>query len=153
MARPRKAGLDYFPFDVDFWDDYKIIWYVAKEVGSQYLWHVNGILVEKDKTPEHIWEEIKDDVDDDMDISDDEGAENVEIDIHKQEHKDWNEIKTSIHVRADVENHAVRQQCNPPRPLLLYHPRRQTVHIQRDAQHYSPCFIKDAYKPVNVIDV
>ena len=37
-------------------------------------------------------------------ISEDEGAENVEIDIHKQEHKDWNEIKTSIHVRADVEN-------------------------------------------------
>lgn len=25
MARPRKAGLDYFPFDVDFWDDYKIM--------------------------------------------------------------------------------------------------------------------------------
>ncbi len=89
---------------IDNWADYKIIWYVAKEVGSQYLWHVNGILVEKDKTPEHIWEEIKDDVDDDMDISEDEGAENVEIDIHKQEHKDWNEIKTSIHVRADVEN-------------------------------------------------
>ena len=89
---------------LNHWDDYKIIWYVAKEVGSQYLWHVNGILVEKDKTPEHIWEEIKDDVDDDMDISDDEGAENVEIDIHKQEHKDWNEIKTSVHIRADVEN-------------------------------------------------
>ena len=25
MARPRKTGLDYFPKDVDFWDDYKII--------------------------------------------------------------------------------------------------------------------------------
>ena len=47
---------------------------------------------------------LKDDVDDDMDISEDEGAENVEIDIHKQEHKDWNEIKTSVHIRADVEN-------------------------------------------------
>lgn len=23
----------------------------------------------------------------------------VEFDIHQQEHKDWNEIKTSIHVR------------------------------------------------------
>ena len=28
----------------------------------------------------------------------------VEIDIHQQIHQDWNEIKTSIHVRADVES-------------------------------------------------
>lgn len=25
MARPRKTGLDYFPKDVDFWDDYKVM--------------------------------------------------------------------------------------------------------------------------------
>ncbi|MBQ2347775.1 MAG: DUF4373 domain-containing protein, partial [Clostridia bacterium] len=25
MARPRKKGLDYFPKDVDTWDNYKII--------------------------------------------------------------------------------------------------------------------------------
>ena len=25
MARPKKVGLDYYPMDVDFWDDYKII--------------------------------------------------------------------------------------------------------------------------------
>jgi hypothetical protein len=86
------------------WDNYKIVWYVAKEVGGNYLWHVNGIFVEKDKTPEDIWEKIKDDVDGDMDISDENVANNVEIDIHKQEHEDWNEIKTSVHIRADVEN-------------------------------------------------
>ena len=86
------------------WSDYKIIWYVAKEVGGNYMWHVNGILVEKDKTPEDIWEKIEDEIKDDMDISDENVTENVEIDIHKQEHKDWNEIKTSVHIRADVEN-------------------------------------------------
>jgi hypothetical protein len=30
--------------------------------------------------------------------------DNVEIDIHQQEHKDWNEIKTSVHIRSDVES-------------------------------------------------
>lgn len=89
---------------LNHWDDYKIVWYVAKEVGGNYLWHVNGIFVEKDKTPEDIWEKIKEDVDKDLDISKENVTENVEIDIHKQEHSDWNEIKTSVHIRADVEN-------------------------------------------------
>ena len=25
MPRPKKTGLDYFPFDVDYWDDFKIM--------------------------------------------------------------------------------------------------------------------------------
>ena len=25
MSRPKKTGLDYFPFDVDYWDDFKIM--------------------------------------------------------------------------------------------------------------------------------
>jgi len=70
-----------------------VLWYVVKEVGSQYYWHVDGTFVDyevpaysvdKPSVPNH-----------------------VEIDIHHQEHKDWNEIKTSIHIRADIENISV----------------------------------------------
>ena len=32
MARPRKTGLDYFPFDVDFFEDEKIV-AIAGEFG------------------------------------------------------------------------------------------------------------------------
>ena len=85
------------------WDDYEIIWYVAKEVGSQYLWHVNGYFKKKSYTPEEIWDIIEDETDD-MVIKDNDAADNVEIDIHKQEHKDWNEIKTSVHIRTDAES-------------------------------------------------
>jgi hypothetical protein len=70
-------------------DDYldsHVLWYVVKEVGVKYGWHVNGTIVdyvvgEPDNIPE-----------------------NVEVDIHQQEHFDWNEIKTSIHIRTDVES-------------------------------------------------
>ncbi len=67
-----------------------VLWYVVKEVGSQYYWHVDGTFVDYEvpaysknnpSVPNH-----------------------VEIDIHQQEHKDWNEIKTSIHIRADIES-------------------------------------------------
>ena len=68
-------------------DKLKVIWYVAKEVGGQHLWHVNGILVDKDK--KHDPTKVGDD---------------VEVDVHLQEHKDWNEIKTSVHIRTDAEN-------------------------------------------------
>jgi hypothetical protein len=88
---------------VDNWDDYDLIWYVAKEVGSQYLWHVNGYFKKKNYTPEEIWTIIEDETDD-MEIKDNDVEDNVEIDIHKQEHKDWNEIKTSIHIRTDAES-------------------------------------------------
>ena len=62
-----------------------VAWYVVKEVGGQGLWHVNGIIVDTvvgkpDKTPD-----------------------NVEVDIHQQQHADWSEIKTSVHVRTDAD--------------------------------------------------
>jgi len=85
------------------WDDYDLIWYVAKEVGSQYLWHVNGYFKKKNYTPEDIWEIIEDETED-MEIKDNKVADNVEVDVHKQEHKDWNEIKTSVHIRTDAES-------------------------------------------------
>jgi len=67
-----------------------VLWYVVKEVGMRYGWHVNGIISDK--------EIIKPEID----IT--KIPNNVEIDIHQQKHQDWSEIKTSIHIRTDVES-------------------------------------------------
>lgn len=67
--------------------DSHVLWYVVKEVGMQYGWHVNGII------SDHVVPAPEKNVPD-----------NVEIDIHQQMHKDWNEIKTSLHIRTDVES-------------------------------------------------
>ena len=88
---------------VDNWDDYQIVWYVAKEVGGQNFWHVNGYFKQRNHTPEDIWDLIEDETEG-MEITDNDVADNVEVDIHKQEHKDWNEIKTSVHIRTDAES-------------------------------------------------
>ena len=69
-----------------------VLWYVVKEVGMRYGWHVNGVISDKvvpkiDRSA--MAASVKDE---------------VEIDIHQQKHQDWSEIKTSVHVRADVES-------------------------------------------------
>ena len=69
-----------------------VLWYVVKEVGMRYGWHVNGVIVNY-KVPPMDRSKIGDGV-----------PNNVEIDIHQQKHQDWSEIKTSVHVRADVES-------------------------------------------------
>ncbi|MBR6170757.1 MAG: hypothetical protein IKQ51_08680 [Bacteroidaceae bacterium] len=66
-----------------------VIWYVVKEVGTRYGWHVNGVIAD-DPAPVPPFIDV---------VTDD-----VVVDIHQQEHTDWNAIKTSIHVRADIEN-------------------------------------------------
>ena len=71
--------------------DKHVLWYVVKEVGMKNGWHVNGVIVDY---------EVKNK----SEISYDDLLNEVEIDIHQQIHQDWNEIKTSIHVRADVES-------------------------------------------------
>lgn len=68
--------------------DSHVLWYVVKEVGGRYRWHVNGVIRDVE-TPEYVIDPIPD---------------NVEVDVHQQVHKDWNEIKTSIHVRTDVSS-------------------------------------------------
>ena len=65
-----------------------ILWYVVKEVGMKNGWHVNGAVVD-DPVP----------VPDPHMV-----ADNVEVDIHQQVHKDWAEIKTSVHVRTDAQS-------------------------------------------------
>ena len=70
--------------------DKHVLWYVVKEVGRKNGWHVNGVIVDYE-VPNKSTIAYND-------------PNNVEIDIHQQIHQDWNEIKTSIHVRADVES-------------------------------------------------
>lgn len=72
-------------------DDYlqsHILWYVVKEVGQQYRWHVNGSIV-PDPVPTPTPHMV---------------APNVVVDIHQQKHADWAEIKTSVHIRTDAES-------------------------------------------------
>lgn len=93
----------------------KVIWYIAKEVGLRYGWHVNGVLT--CDTVENVLEipGIKQKIEKDIiqygfeesDANPESVANNVEIDIHLQKHQDWNEIKTSIHVRQDAGNISV----------------------------------------------
>ena len=63
-----------------------VLWYVVKEVGMKNGWHVNGTIV-PDPVPEPAPHMV---------------APNVEVDIHQQQHVDWAEIKTSVHVRTDA---------------------------------------------------
>lgn len=86
----------------------KVIWYIAKEVATIHAWHVNGMLTKsttnsvldvtgkaanqiKSDVTKYKFEVTKKPVD---------LADAVEVDIHLQEHKDWNEIKTSTHIRS-----------------------------------------------------
>ena len=70
--------------------DKHVLWYVVKEVGMKNGWHVNGVIVDYE-VPDYT-------------VNPDNVPNNVEIDIHQQTHKDWNEIKTSVHIRTDVES-------------------------------------------------
>lgn len=70
--------------------DKHALWYVVKEVGRRNGWHVDGVITDSEVEPYAI---------DATKV-----PNNVEIDIHQQKHQDWSEIKTSVHVRADVES-------------------------------------------------
>ena len=96
--------------NVDVDEDLKVIWYVVKEVGRQYGWHVNGVLTTKDTESVYDIPKIKEEIEKDVKQYNFEEShfdpngvpDNVEVDIHLQEHKDWNEIKTSTHIRTDA---------------------------------------------------
>lgn len=81
----------------------KVIWYIVKYESG--VWHVDGVLTYK--TTSDITE--VDGIDEDKTLEnkkDNNGkfdsTKNVEVDIHQQVHKDWGEIKTSIHLRDTV---------------------------------------------------
>lgn len=103
--------LDYtrMPADVNK-DNLHIIWYVVKLLsGGDKLWHVDGILTDKNDIREVIartpsakfWE-----VDELEPMTFDPNNatlrydEEVNVDVHQQEHKDWGEIKTTIHIKT-----------------------------------------------------
>ncbi len=86
----------------------KVIWYVAKS-GESNGWHVDGVLTDVNTKDVTEIPDIKIDEDKKLDNSKkDEPVEsldkgNVEVNIHEQLHKDWDEIKTSIHIRDLVD--------------------------------------------------
>lgn len=87
-------------------DELHFIWYACKQQGSDHIWHVDGILTTKEKTDisetDYGPDQIKNY--EDAGMVNDHGSvvTGVEVDIHQQAHKDWNEIKTSIHLRDNV---------------------------------------------------
>ncbi len=66
--------------------DKHVLWYVVKEVGAKNYWHVDGVITDHEVADARA-EAFK-------------VADEVEVDIHQQIHQDWNEIKTSVHVRS-----------------------------------------------------
>ena len=81
--------------------DKHVLWYVVKEVGMRNGWHVNGVIVDDGHMVKNKSE-----------ITYDDQLNEVEIDIHQQTHQDWNEIKTSVHIRADVESVTINIPLN-----------------------------------------
>ena len=97
-----------YKFDNLDYSKLKVIWYVAKS-GESNGWHVDGVLTDVDTKDVTEIPDIKIDEDKNLDNSKkDEPVEsldkgNVEVNIHEQLHKDWDEIKTSIHIRDLVD--------------------------------------------------
>lgn len=88
-----------------------VLWYIVKKQNVDNKWHIDGVLTTKDVTDVKDVPGVSDDIkkeNKDLDDKRDEktveatGDGNVEVDIHQQAHKDWSEIKTSIHVRDEV---------------------------------------------------
>lgn len=89
-------------------DELHFLWYACKKQDSDHVWHIDGILTSKDRTDiseTAYGKEITDNYNG-KGMTPDYGEVtrkgHVEIDIHQQKHKDWNEIKTSIHMRDTV---------------------------------------------------
>lgn len=97
-----------YKFDNLDYSKLKVIWYVAKS-GESNGWHVDGVLTDVNTKDVTEIPDIKIDEDKNLDNSKkDEPVEsldkgNVEVNIHEQLHKDWDEIKTSIHIRDLVD--------------------------------------------------
>lgn len=77
-------------------DSLKVIWYTIKYESN--FWHVDGVLTDKSNTeiPDTDKDTIKTDT---LSL-----AGHVEVDVHQQQHSDWNEVKTSVHIRDYVDS-------------------------------------------------
>lgn len=92
-------------------DDLHFLWYVCKRQDSDRCWHIDGILTSKDRKRIEDTDYGDEIIENYKSMTDDEGSvvkkDHVEFDVHQQEHKDWKEIKTSIHIRAAVDSRIV----------------------------------------------
>lgn len=105
VAANQGLGDDFTGY-IENQDQLHFLWYACKKQVADHVWHIDGILTSKDRTDisetiygEEIMEKYKDMDNDKGDVV---RKGHVEFDIHQQEHKDWNEIKTSIHLRDTV---------------------------------------------------
>ena len=81
-------------------DTLHVIWYVTKYESG--IWHVDGVLTGKSTTNTDNIPDMDTDKNGKMDndaIVKVDTVNNIIVDIHQQEHKDWGEIKTSVHLR------------------------------------------------------
>lgn len=89
-------------------DSLHFIWYICKKQDADRVWHIDGVLTSIDRTDvseTDYGKDIETRYPDDVFTEDSTNVNrngHIEIDIHQQEHKDWNEIKTSIHLRDTV---------------------------------------------------
>lgn len=102
-------------------DNLHIIWYLIAYDSYNDKWHVDGVVTTKDRTDlsqTTIGDELADEINakgwtDEKDVNTDPEPDplpqfgEVEFDIHQQMHKDWHEIKTSIHLRDTVDARVV----------------------------------------------
>ncbi len=86
----------------------KIIWYVTKyDWGA---WHVDGVLTYKStKDVTDVFPDIEQEYENKGCTKEEpiipfySDSANIEVDVHQQKHADWDEIKTSIHIREFVD--------------------------------------------------
>ena len=81
-------------------DTLHVIWYVTKYESG--IWHVDGVLTGKSTANTDSIPNMDTDKNGKMDndaIVKVDTVNNIVVDIHQQEHKDWGEIKTSVHLR------------------------------------------------------
>lgn len=90
-------------------DNLHFIWYICKKQNvKDHVWHIDGILTTKDRTDvsqTDYAQDLEERYPEDTFVKDNGSVlrpAHVELDVHQQEHKDWNEIKTSIHLRDTV---------------------------------------------------
>lgn len=105
---------DEYPTDdfkgyIDHKDELHFLWYACKKQDADHVWHIDGVLTTKERTDiseTDYGTEIKQ-KNEQNGMTPDKGnvvrQASVEVDVHQQEHKDWNEIKTSIHMRDTTQ--------------------------------------------------
>lgn len=111
LVKADKGPDNDFTGYIEHQEDLHIIWYICKRQDADKCWHVDGILTSKNKTNISETDYGAEIMENYKTMTDDEGSvvkkDNVEFDVHQQIHKDWKEIKTSIHIRAAVDSRIV----------------------------------------------